>query len=47
MIVVDQNDRVQRIHTGFSGPATSKYKQFKTEFSRFIAQLLANKSVQQ
>lgn len=46
MIIVDQNDRVQRIHTGFSGPATSEYKQFKAEFSRFISQLLSNKSVQ-
>lgn len=47
MVVVDQNDRVQLIHTGFSGPATSEYKQFKSEFSRFISQLLTNKSVQQ
>jgi hypothetical protein len=47
MIVVDQNDRVQLIHTGFSGPATSEYEQFKSEFSRFISQLLTNKSVQQ
>lgn len=47
MIVIDKNDRVQRIHTGFSGPATSEYKQFKAEFSRFILQLLSNKSVQQ
>lgn len=46
MIIVDQNDRIQRIHTGFSGPATSEYKQFKAEFSRFISQLLSNKSVQ-
>lgn len=47
MIVIDKNDRVQRIHTGFSGPATSEYKQFKAEFSRFILQLLSNNSVQQ
>jgi len=47
MIVIDKNDRVQRIHTGFSGPATSEYKQFKAEFSRFILQLLSSKSVQQ
>ena len=47
MIVIDKNNRVQRIHTGFSGPATSEYKQFKAEFSRFILQLLSNKSVQQ
>lgn len=46
MIIVDQKDQVQRIHTGFSGPATSEYKQFKEEFSRFISQLLSNKSVQ-
>lgn len=47
MIVIDKNNRVQRIHTGFSGPATSEYKQFKAEFSRFILQLLSSKSVQQ
>ncbi len=47
MIIIDKNDRVQRIHTGFSGPATSEHKQFKAEFNRFMLQLLSNKSVQQ
>jgi thiol-disulfide isomerase/thioredoxin len=47
MIVIDQNDRVQRIHTGFSGPATGEHKQFKAEFSRLMLQLLSNKSVKQ
>ena len=36
MIILDKNDRVRRIHTGFDGPATSKYAAFKQEFEALV-----------
>ena len=36
MIILDKNNRVRRIHTGFDGPATSKYGAFKQEFEALI-----------
>ncbi|MEO6758870.1 MAG: TlpA disulfide reductase family protein [Saprospiraceae bacterium] len=39
MIIVDKNNRVRRIHTGFDGPATSKYGAFKQEFEALITEL--------
>ena len=39
MIVIDKNDQVKLVHTGFDGPATSKYADFKKEFSRLIQEL--------
>ncbi len=39
MIFLDKDNRVLKIHTGFSGPATSKYKEFKEEFHSFIQNL--------
>lgn len=36
MIIVDQNNRVRRIHTGFDGPATSKYAAFQQTFNELI-----------
>lgn len=41
MIFIDQNNQVRRIHTGFNGPATSKYKEFTSEFDEFLNTLLA------
>ncbi len=41
MIILDKNNKVRRIHTGFDGPATSKYWEFKKEFEAFIDQLIA------
>ncbi len=41
MIFIDKNDKVRRIHTGFAGPATSKYKHFTEEFKEFVGALLA------
>jgi len=43
MIFIDRNNQVRRIHTGFNGPATSKYTQFKEEFGTFVQTLLAEK----
>ncbi len=39
MLFLDKNDRVVKIHTGFSGPATSEYASFKENFNKFVAQL--------
>lgn len=39
MIILDKENRVRRIHTGFDGPATSKYAAFKKEFSDLIETL--------
>jgi len=42
MVFIDRGGVVRRIHTGFSGPGTGEhYEQFKSEFSEFIDQLLA------
>ncbi|HMQ49110.1 MAG TPA: TlpA disulfide reductase family protein [Saprospiraceae bacterium] len=41
LIFIDKKGQVRKIHTGFSGPATSEYEAFKTEFDTFINQLLA------
>jgi thiol-disulfide isomerase/thioredoxin len=40
LIFIDRDEKVRRIHTGFSGPATSEYEAFKTEFESFVTQLL-------
>lgn len=40
MIFIDRNNEVRKIHTGFSGPATSKYAPFTKEFQDFTQQLL-------
>lgn len=31
LVVLDKNQQVRKIHTGFSGPATSQYAEFKSE----------------
>ncbi len=41
MIILDRQGKVRRIHTGFNGPATSKYESFKNDFDRFIQQLVS------
>jgi thiol-disulfide isomerase/thioredoxin len=35
-IIIDKNNKVRKIYTGFSGPATSEYAKFKTEFEAFL-----------
>ena len=40
MIFIDKNDKVRKIHTGFSGPATSEFPAFKKEFEEFVDELL-------
>ncbi len=39
MIILDKNNRVRRIHTGFDGPATSKYADFQRDFANLIETL--------
>ena len=39
LIFVDKNDKVIKIHTGFNGPATSKYKEFINEFDEIVNSL--------
>jgi len=39
MIFLDKNDQVVKIHTGFSGPATSEYVNFKTDFDQTVKQI--------
>lgn len=36
MIILDKNDQVVQVHTGFDGPATSRHEAFKAEFSEII-----------
>lgn len=40
LIFIDKNDKVRKIHTGFNGPATSKFGEFKEEFEAFVGALL-------
>lgn len=46
LILLDKNNRVRKVHTGFSGPATSAFKAFRQEFHDSIEQLLQENSVQ-
>jgi thiol-disulfide isomerase/thioredoxin len=39
IIIIDKQGTVRRIHTGFDGPATSKYDDFKKEFEQLLTQL--------
>jgi len=40
LIFLDRSNQVRRIQTGFAGPATSKYQQFKSEFESTVSELL-------
>jgi len=40
LIFIDKSGKVRKIHTGFSGPATSSFPAFKKEFDSFITELL-------
>ena len=41
LLFVDRANRVRRIHTGFNGPATSKYAEFAESFDRSVQELIA------
>ncbi|MCF8237067.1 MAG: TlpA family protein disulfide reductase [Saprospiraceae bacterium] len=36
LVFLDSEHRVRKVHTGFDGPATSKYKQFAIDFHNFV-----------
>ncbi|MBK8519095.1 MAG: TlpA family protein disulfide reductase [Saprospiraceae bacterium] len=42
MIITDRNNKIVKIHTGFSGPATPDYDQFKSEFTSIIEKIRNN-----
>lgn len=42
LIVLDKNNEVKWIQTGFSGPATSQYEAFKSKFDAIISELIAD-----
>lgn len=41
LVFVDKNNKIRRVHTGFDGPATSKYADFKKEFDEFSKKLMS------
>jgi len=41
LIFIDRNNQVRRMHTGFAGPATSKYEEFVADFETYVQELLA------
>ena len=43
LLFVDRGNNVTRIHTGFNGPATSKYEEFKRSFAASVRELIAGK----
>ncbi len=43
LIHLDRKNRIRNIHTGFDGPATSKYADYKKEFSELTEKLLSEK----
>jgi hypothetical protein len=40
LLFLDAQNRVKKIHTGFTGPATSKYQQFEEDFETAISNLI-------
>ena len=40
MIFLDKNNVIRRVHTGFDGPATSRYAGFEKEFDEFTKSLI-------
>lgn len=41
LIFIDKKGKVRKIHTGFSGPATSQYANYKKSFKAFVDQLIS------
>ena len=39
MMILDKQNRIRRVHTGFDGPATSRYAAFKSDFEKLIQEL--------
>ncbi len=47
LLFVDRNNIVRRIHTGYNGPATSKFAEFEQSFAASVADLLAKEAPSQ
>lgn len=43
MIFLDKNDKIVKVYTGFNGPATPQYLEFKKEFADILTTLKAHK----
>lgn len=41
LLYVDKNNKIRKIYTGFSGPATSAFSAFKEDFSHTVNELLS------
>lgn len=39
LIFVDKDNRIRKVHTGFAGPATSEFAQFKKDFDNIISEM--------
>lgn len=39
LLFIDKQNRLRKVHTGFSGPATDKYDEFKNGFEKIITEL--------
>lgn len=42
MVILDKDRKIKQVHTGFSGPATSQYGEFKKEMKTLLTELLAD-----
>jgi thiol-disulfide isomerase/thioredoxin len=45
MIFLNKDNEVIRIHTGFNGPATTEYEEFKQDFEKFVGSLTNSKEL--
>ena len=43
LLFLNRNNEVVKIHTGFSGPATSKYAEYVADFERTLSDLVTAK----
>lgn len=43
LLITDRKNRIVKVHTGFSGPATPDYQKFKEEFDLLIKEILRQK----
>lgn len=45
ILFVDQNNRIQKVYTGFNGPATPQYEAFSNEFENILSEMKKNLTV--
>lgn len=39
LLIIDKNNNIRYVHTGFNGPATGLYESFKDEFAELLSEL--------